>query len=257
MVNILDYANRSIALLASQFQIANPNGSLTNFQKLISAFATESQSINTQEQNLLINRFLATAQGVQLDGLGQILGLARESGQPDDADIIDGEYRQGYREDLQFQIFVDNSGATPEEVIYILKYLNEATDVWYYEIYPASFQMATNGFTFPPDRSDLVGAIQSCSPAGVEFSALIATYNTIPFSFSSDPLLEQFFVNPNPLNYSQINPFQANPGSGPEDFYVQKGETINPDFGGGFAEAYYNGFVDSTNAGRLTESIQQ
>ncbi len=267
MVDIPNYYERMIALLASQFQGATANGGLTNFQNLLYAIAHQFQDIQTQENLLNSMRELNTAQGVQLEGnvikngqnvlvgLGTILGLDRIVGQPDDDSIIDGKQVTGYRQDLQFQIFVNNSQGTPEEVIYMLFYLTKATKVWYNECYPASYQMATNGLTFPPFPSDIVGAIQQVSPAGVDFIAVTAIYNTNPLVFSSDPIDEQFYVAPNPDDPSQSNLFQVNAGAGAENFFIQRGETVNPDFGGFFAEGNTNNSVNEVGAGSIAEAI--
>lgn len=249
MVDIPNYFQRAISLLASQFQIRNPDGSLTNLQKVVEALTMQAQVLNTQEQLLQTMRYLNTAQGVQLDGLGQILGLARIPGQSD----------QSYREDLQFQIFVNQSNGTPEDVIFILKYLTDASMIWYDENYPAGYTMATNGLVFPPNPSDLLTVLQNVSPAGVEFTALIATYNTNPFTFSTDPFDELFFVRPNPIDFQQANQFQVDPGSGLTDFQIQRGETENPNFGGGFAEAigeFPSYSIDTAGAGQMAEAIQ-
>jgi len=209
----------------------------------------EAQNLNTQEQLLANKRYLNTSEGVQLDGIGQILGLARIPGQSD----------YSYREALQFQVFLNQSDGTPEEMIYILKFLTDASEVWYIENYPASYQMATNGLYFPANPSDLITVIQESSPAGVEFSVLAATYNKNPFVFSSDPYTSQLYVAPDPNNVFQLNPFQVNPGSGLVDFSVQAGEVVNPDFGGAFSEAignYPSYTYDTTGAGQLVEAIQ-
>lgn len=249
MQDIENYFQRAVSLLASQFQIRNGDGSLTNLQKVIHALSGQAQVLNEQELLLATQRYLNTAFGAQLNGLGQILGLARSSGQRD----------QSYREDLQFQIFVNQSNGTPEELIAILKYLTDATKIWYDEIYPAAYQLTTNGLTFPENPSDLVLAMQNVSPAGIAFVGITATYNTNPFSFSSDPFTEQLYVAPNPSDRLETHPFQANPGTGAEDFYVQRGEVNDADFGGGFAEAmgtYPNYTYDNTGAGQLPEAIQ-
>lgn len=213
----------------------------------------QAQALNTQQQLLLMNRFLNKAQGVQLDGLGQILGLARIPGQSD----------ASYAEDLQFQVFINQSNGTPEEIMRIISFLTNASKVWYLEDWPAGYQLATDGLegvTAPANASDLIAAMQGVSPAGVLFIVLIATYGTNPFTFSSDPFDEQFYANPNPDDPTQFNPFQVNPGSGAVDFYIQRGETSNPNFGGGFAEALgeppnFIG-VDTTGAGQMAEAIQ-
>jgi len=256
MVDISNYFERSLALLASQFQLQNPDGSFTNFQLVIQALIAQAQVINTQQQLLQTMRYLNTAEGVQLDGLGQILGLERMSGQSDSS----------YREDLQFQIFVNQSAGTPEQIIYIIKFLTEATTIWYMENIPAGYQLTTDGIygldsvIYPnADPSSLIQVLQSVSPAGVLFVALIATYNTNPFSFSSDPITEQFYVAPDPDDITQVNPLEVNPGSGAVDLFIQRGQTVNPNFGGGFSEAlgqYPDYTIDTTGAGQLSESIQ-
>ena len=250
MVNIPDYFERAVALLASQFQLTNPGGAYTNFQKMLYAILTQAQQLNTQEQLLQTMRSIDTAQGVQLDGLGQILGLPRVPGQSDDS----------YREALQFQIFVNMANGTPQDVIQVLEFLTKASRVWYYEIYPAAYGLTTNGEIFPPNPSDLYTAFQSVSPAAVNLVAIVATYNTNPFVFSSDPFDEQFYVNPSEIDPLQRNPFEVNPGAGLVDLYIQRGETSNPDFGGGFAEAlgaYPNYTTDITGAGQFSEAIQE
>lgn len=250
MVDIPNYFERAIALLASQFQIRNADGSLTNMQKVVYALTRQAQELNVQEQLLQTMRYLNTAQGVQLDALGEILGLPRIPGQSDDS----------YRQDLQFQIFVNQSNGTPEEVIQILKYLTDASKIWYIELEPAAYEMITNGLFFPDNPSDLIALIQQTSPSGVEFSAIIATYNTNPVVFTSDPITEQLYVAPNPDNFLETNPLQVDPGAGAVNFYIQRGQTINPNFGGGFAEAlgvYPNYTIDTTGAGQLPEAIQE
>lgn len=250
MSDITNFFDRSIALLAGQFQDKLPDGGLTNFQKLILIFCIVAQEVNTQEQALLTERSLDTAIGAQLDGLGQILGLARIPGQSD----------EDYREALKFQIFINGSHGTPEEMISIILFLTKGSIAWYIELYPAAYQLITNGLVFPPDPSELISTMQSVSPAGVEFVALTATYNENPFAFSSDPVTSQFFVAPNPDDITEIDPFQVNPGTGAVDFFVQAGETTNPNFGGGFAEAlgtYPTYTIDETGAGKLAEAIQQ
>lgn len=248
MQDIPNYYERAIALLASQFQIAMPDGSKTNLQKMIYAILTEAQEIQNQEELLYTQRSLDTAEGVQLDGLGQILGLTRTPGESDEV----------YRQALQFQIFVNRSSGTPEEVMAILKFLTAASKIWYLEIYPAAYQMATDGLIFPDDPSDIVGAIQNSSPAGVEFIGVTATYGTNPFTFSSDPIDQQLFVAANPAIPSELSALQVDPGLGLENLFIQRGETVNPDFGGGFAEAlgsYPLYTIDTTGAGQLAEII--
>lgn len=249
MDSIDNFYERAVALLASQFQITNPDGSKTNLQKVIASIESQAQIVNDQEYLLNTERFLNLAQGAQLDGIGQIVGLSRFPGQSDD----------DYREALQFQIFINESSGTPEQLINILKFLTKAQTVWYNELYPAAYQMATDGLIFPSPPNDLINVMQAVSPAGVEFVALAATYAKNPFVFSSDPITEQFYVAPNIADPNQLNPLQVDAGAGALNFYIQRGQTVNPNFGGGFAEAigsYPNYAIDTTGAGQLAEAIQ-
>lgn len=254
MVDIPNYYERAIALLASQFQIKMPDGSRTNFQKMLYAIISQFQEIQDQETLLVEMRSLNTAQGVQLDGLGQIIGLERIAGQSDES----------YRQALQFQIFVNQSSGTPEQVIQILKYLTQANNIYYDEFYPAAYIMTTDGLEFPDNPSDIVSAIQSSSPAGVEFLGVTAIYDTVPFVFSNDPFYEQLFVAPNSADPFELNPLQVDDGGGPEDFNINRGETTDPDFGGGFSEAIWDNepttpeiySYDNVGAGQLAEFIQ-
>ena len=216
---------------------------------MLYAMMTQYQDIQTQLELLNTKRSLNTAEGVQLDGIGEIVGLARIPGQSD----------EDYREALQFQIFVNQANGTPEDVIAVLKFLNKADRVWYWEVYPAAYQMAANGLVFPNPVSDLPQAIQSVSPAGVNFIGVTATYNTTPFSFSTDPFNEQLYVANNPIDPFEIHPFQADPGTGAEDFFVNRGATTNPELGGAFAEAILISYpiyeIDTTGAGQLAEVL--
>lgn len=249
MQNISNYYERAVALLASQFQIALATGEKTNLQKLIFAILTQAQEIQDQEELLITQRSLDFAEGVQLDGLGEILGLLRTSGQSD------ADYRQA----LQFQIFVNSSSGTPEDVIAILKFLTAASKIWYSEIYPATYQLTTNGLQFPPIPSDIVSAIQSSSPAGVEFIGVTAIYDTVPFVFSGDPYDEQLYVAADPSHPSTKSKLQVDNGGSLDFLFIQRGQTVDPDFGGGFAEALgldpgpYT--YDNVGAGQLSEIL--
>lgn len=266
MVAIPNYYERAIALLASQFQIKMPDGSRTNFQKMLYAIITQFQEIQTQLNLLNTMRSLDTAQGVQLYGtvqkdgvdvivgLGTIIGLARLPGQSDES----------YRQALKFQIFVNQSSGTPEQVIEMLKFLTQANTIYYDEFYPAGYIMTTDGLEFPENPSDLVDAIQASSPAGVEFLGVTAIYDSVPFVFSNDPFNEQLFVAPNVADPFELHPLQVDGGSGPADFYINRGQTTDPDFGGGFSEAIWVNepttpeiyTYDEVGAGQLAEFIE-
>ena len=245
MYSILNFYERTVALLASQFQESKADGSRTNFQKFLAAMVSECYDINTVQLQLVNQRWLATAVGVQLDLIGVILGLPRPTNMAD-AD---------YRELLYFQVFINKSTATPEEAIFALKFLTSANKVHYFEVYPAFYQMWTDGlpenFSIPPD--EIVTAIKSLNPAGVQYTPITWYYLTDKgFGFSGDPIVEDFYVNPNPLDITEYAPFHVSPdGIADDQFQINRGQTVtNPNFGG-FAEDNFT----APDAGRLAEVL--
>jgi hypothetical protein len=245
MYDIQNFYERTIALLASQFQEGRRDGSKTNFQKFLAAMVTPCYDVNNTEVQLNALRWLATAQGVQLDQIGTILGLARL---PDQSD---GQYREA----LYFQTFINASTATPEEAIRTLKFLTKATNIKYLEPHPAFYQMRTDGlpenFSIPPDQ--IVVAISSISPAGVQYVPITCFFGNVPpFVFSSDPLVEDFYVAPDPDDLTVINPFHVSPdGIASDQFAINKGLTVSTGTGGGFAEDGY----PVPGAGHLAEVL--
>lgn len=252
MVRIPNHYERANALLAAQFRDTLPDQDKNNFQKLLKALIDSMQEIDDQNQELIFLRFLDTAQGVQLDGLGEIVGIAREPGQSDES----------YREDIKFQIQINRSNGTPEEMISILKYLTDAQKIWYYDIFPAYYQMATDGLTYPDRWTDLVTALQKSGPAAVNYvpiAALVAwngteLFRTVPFTFSGDPVEELLWVAPDPNDPTDLHNLEVDTG---ELIEVNAGNTSNPDFGGWFAEVdALNNLLPNPNAGQLAELIQ-
>lgn len=242
MVNITNYYERIKALLAAQFQ-DNPDViPQTNFQKFLASFCTGASDIQTQLNELLNDRSIYTAIGVQLDGIGLILDLPRAPGQSD-AD---------YREALLFRIKELGSSGTPEDVIDALKFFTKADTVFYSDQFPAGYILTTDGFVFPPNPSDLVSAIQNVSPAGVAIDAILsinigAPDLLIPFAFAGDSTAFPFYVSPEPFQGVQL---ETDAG-----FYLYvKPAFGTPRIGGWFAE--FGTPIDTVGAGQFVEALQ-
>lgn len=250
MPYISNVVDRSLVLLASQFQGTDSQGELTRFQKFIKAFALSIQDLEDANNQLLTERNINTAVGVQLDGLGQILGLARLDGQSDD----------DYREALKFQIFINEGSGTPEEMIAVLKFLTNANKIRYIEYYPAAFQMSTDGLTFPVPPEDLIPAIQEASPAAVQYCPVTATYGVdVPFVFSPDSEIELLWVT-DPSDPTILENLELDTA---DLLYVNRSKSTTSSEGGGFAEAIWTNEpttpiifdFDNTGAGQLAEVI--
>lgn len=240
MPYIPNIIERTLALLAGQFQGGTANGDKTNLQKLISALAESVQDVENVIQQLRTGRNLDSAEGVQLDGIGEILDLPR----------LDDETDENYRERLKFQSFINGATGTPEEVIAIFKFLTNAEKVRYIEYYPAAFQMITDGTTFPSPASDLIEAIQRASPAGVQYTPVTANYGEFPFVFGADSEIELLYVT-NPSDPSELVNLELDTA---DLLYVNASTSASNPEGGGFAE-YGSPDIDITGAGMLAEVI--
>lgn len=236
-------AEIAIGLLAAQFQETKPDDSPTNLQKLIKALVFAAQDIENVNWALYTERSLNTAVGVQLDGIGQILGLPRLSGESDAA----------YRERLRFQAFVNASRGTPEEIMTILKTLTKANKVGYFEIYPAAFQLYTDGLEFPFPYSQIVEPLHQASPAGVQYPPVTATLGVpVPFIFGLDPVNDLLAVT-DPINPSTLDNLQVTDGVGTFVLQVNANRVPFTATEGHFAEAYLDYTVDTRGAGQLAE----
>lgn len=154
---ITDHADQAIALLIEQFKSAE------NLQALIGALIGPLQEIENTADDLYTLRAIDTAEGEQLDGIGEIVNEERQ-GRDDD------EYREG----LYFRILVNNSKSIPETIIDGLKIITGATKVTYIEIYPAKVELMTDGPIIPDNLHE---TIESILPAGVGIDSILWVYD--------------------------------------------------------------------------------
>jgi hypothetical protein len=91
-------------------------------------------SLRTSFEQLEEDRWIDTAEGVQLDELGAILGVARK-----------GRTDSEYRLILRFQIFINTSKTEPETLIKATRVLSGGTFIRYWENPDAGFHLFTDG----------------------------------------------------------------------------------------------------------------
>jgi hypothetical protein len=157
----------TISLLVEQFRRDRPGWS-----GFIRSVALQMQEIEDMWFDLLRFRAISRAAGIQLDKIGEIVGLSRTSGD----DTI-------YRKDLYFQIWLNKSNGEPETLIAVLRKATGGT-IDYSEPCPATVQMTINqSLSGIPD--DIYAKMRRVKPAGV---ALELRYNnsTSPFTFGGD-----------------------------------------------------------------------
>lgn len=133
------------------------------------------------------NRWVDTAIGKQLDGVGHIVGEARQ-----------GREDELYREAIKFRIFVNTSNATPDDLIRGLLFLTRPDDAQYMEAYPATAMLFTDGAFIPRNIKEV---IQGLSPAAITDVPVMVSYAGVkPFRFGQTEELAELFVE-NDQNY--------------------------------------------------------
>jgi hypothetical protein len=131
---ITDHADQIKARYPSQFDenaIENKN---VNLAKLIDIIGGRVQELETQFFKLLDERHLSVAVGVQLDGIGQILNLARDVGEVDES----------YRARLVGRTGELAKSGEIESLISTFMTLTQAAFAFTDEFYPAGFTMVAH-----------------------------------------------------------------------------------------------------------------
>lgn len=130
---------------------------------------------------LVTARWIETAEGAQLDGVGSIVGEMRLG--RDDAT---------YREAIKFRIFVNTSGATRSDLISALHFLTAPTDAQYQDSYPATALLFTNGFFV---NRTIQPAMQDLAPVGLSVVPVAVSFADLPLRFGKTTPLGELFVN--------------------------------------------------------------
>lgn len=162
---ITDHADRAKALLPEQFK-GKPN-----LEKILEIFAVHIQENETVLFDLLTGRALATAIGVQLDGLGTILGEERL-----------GRSDETYRSALYVRITINLSSGTPDTMIDVLSALTGASLVKFNELFPATVHMQLQGVTSIP--ANLLVNMYKVAPATVSIIITVNALSGEPLAFA-------------------------------------------------------------------------
>lgn len=153
MDKITDHDARLKSLLPSQY------AGLPNWEAYLTAFAKVIQGAEDDGYKFLTELALPNAVGVQLDGLGEILGEERKGRNDDD-----------YRAFLGIRVTINISRGEPETLISVLAAITDSSYVALAEVFPARVEMYFNGATIP---SDLLNNMNLVKAAGVQ----LALYN--------------------------------------------------------------------------------
>jgi hypothetical protein len=124
-----------------------------HLEGLLSSFVSQIQVLEDVLFDLLLDRYLTSSSGEQLDLLGRIVGQPRDA--KSDAD---------YRLWLRARIRVNISSGTPEDLLAIFNIVAD-NDVELKEWYPAGLSMVVAGAF--PDAAVVASILSQARPAGV------------------------------------------------------------------------------------------
>lgn len=158
------HTSETLANLVEQFK------DKTNLAAFVSAFADQIQDAENGSFEVIDETTLTAAVGVQLDGLGQIIGLERRGLGDDD-----------YRIRLQVQILINSSSGTIEDILEILVLL-ESSAIELEELLPAT--IITTIFDIDEDPATIARTIASSRSAAVK--------SDLHYSISPEPELFRF-----------------------------------------------------------------
>lgn len=121
--------------------------------------------------NLKTLRSLATASGQQLDIVGAQINVER-------AGLADTSYRRK----IYLATLLGASEGTREDIIQITKLETDGDVLRYWDVYPAAFQIFSDGTLSSEDSADVVKGI---TPAGVSsYTELLSSHGEIPLVMS-------------------------------------------------------------------------
>jgi len=174
---MMDYETQAVSRLTGQFQDS------PKIKAMLAAIVSGFSKIESTLDQMKTERWVDSAIGAQLDGAGYIVGETRQ-GRDDDA----------YREAIRFRIFINISKGTPTDVIKGLKYITKPSDTQYFEQYPATIILFTNGAAVNHTINDVM---QDISPAAISDVSVAVSYLSTPFRFARSPIPAELFVNGN------------------------------------------------------------
>lgn len=163
--------------LQGQDRFIEPFKSKPRLDALLCVYLDQVQELEAVLWDVLVDRYIDTAVGVQLDVLGSIVGQGRLGLGDDD-----------YRTLIRARIKVNLSDGHPEQLIEILSLIQDPDEPGVIELYeypPASFIITILGDIGSLDPALAFLLLNAARAAGVGFS----------FVFSTEPLGEQFTLD--------------------------------------------------------------
>jgi hypothetical protein len=187
-----------------------------NIRKVLEYFLFGFGEIQSELDSLKNLRSLATAKGQALDVVGAQINVARE-----------GLQDTAYRRKIFLKTLLGASEGSREDIISILRLESNGEKLRYWDIYPAAFQVFTDGVDASEDSAITV---KSVTPAGVSsYTEVVASHGEIPFVLS-----ESLPLNPT-LALENMDDYISELGQLLE-LNIPLGDTLSVFYGGPFGE---------------------
>lgn len=159
----VDHVTRGLSRLPEQFKDSE------NFKHLLQIFLEEIQEIEDTLQDILLQKNIDNAEGVQLDGIGEHLGRKRQG-------LSDIEYRKI----LKIQRALNAGEGNYASAISVWKALVETEDVYLKEEFPAGVLFYSGGGAPTQDEIEIV---EAALPITVTASYISSFEDVPPFVF--------------------------------------------------------------------------
>lgn len=181
-------SQKGVSRLAYQFKTSEK---LIDF---LEAFLSEFDELAVSAEDLLTLRYLDTAEGVQLDGIGEIVGIERPVGFTDEQ----------YFYLLKVKILVNSTNQTNDDYMELVSFVFDGYDIQYILAENLSPTFVITG-TLSPEAQFAATLLPNTLGIRVSFVSVPDPAET--FSFSSDPTGKGWGTLTDPLlggNYASI-----------------------------------------------------
>lgn len=205
MLKINNVYERAIGFLASQYHTPNTQGVVLALCGETSPAFAQYQGIQNLLYAQMQSRWLSNAVGVQLDGIGDIVGIKRIEGQSD----------ASYRIPLQAQVVINNSSGTTYNIAQIAQALSTPLEgntsppkISITEYYPQMLYVVIDS-AFTSIVSNASALIQNACAAPVAIELVATDGLPFPLSLSGYTYSAQLYLNGQPLALNTVNSLQV------------------------------------------------
>ena len=168
-----DITDKGLGRLAYQYKESD------NFKTFISSFLAEFEELETARLQLLNERWLDTAVGVQLDGIGEIVGQRRPDGASDALYLL-------Y---IRARIVQNRTAQTAEETLELISFMLGGSAVRYF-----LFGYLTPAYEIYRELTAIEEQVLDDLPLllGIGTAYFVIASDTDTFGFSDDPTAKGF-----------------------------------------------------------------